>query len=256
MTTRLLAAVGFGVALLMLTRPRSPLPPSRRALTVGAVVALGVGGAVLVVALKLPVVTVALAGAASMVATREAGRRRARSIAARRRDAAISACSGLAADLQAGRTPTAALAAIAVEWDEFGEVASAGQIGADVPAALRRLADEPGAGSLRWVAASWTVAHRSGAGLAGAVDLAAAAMLDERATLAVLDTELASARATARLLAVLPLGVLLLGQGVGGDPFGFLFGSVVGTGCLVAGLLLAWVGLAWIERIADGIRSA
>ena len=257
MTAQLLASVAAGLgALLLLGHRASPAAVGRRRLTIGAAAALTMAGAVLVVVLDLPVMATAMVAAVLAAAARETRRRRAKATAANRREAAITACSGLAADLQAGRPPIAALNAVAAEWAEFGEVAAAGRIGADVPAALRRLAEAPGASSLRWVAAAWTVAHRSGSGLAGAVELASGAMLDERATAAVLEVELASARATARLLAILPVGVLLIGQGAGGDPFGFLIGSVVGTGCLVVGLLLAWLGLAWIERIADGILSA
>jgi tight adherence protein B len=49
---------------------------------------------------------------------------------------------------------------------------------------------------------------------------------------------------------LLPIGVLLIGRGAGGDPVGFLLHTVPGTTCLVLGLLLAWCGLLWIERIA------
>jgi tight adherence protein B len=65
--------------------------------------------------------------------------------------------------------------------------------------------------------------------------------------------ELAAAHATARMLAVLPIGVLLLGSGIGGDPVGFLLGSTAGLVCLALGLGLSFAGLTWLERIADGV---
>ena len=65
--------------------------------------------------------------------------------------------------------------------------------------------------------------------------------------------ELAAAYATARMLAVLPLGVLLLGSGVGGDPVGFLTGSMPGLVCLAMGLGLSFGGLFWLEGIADRV---
>jgi tight adherence protein B len=68
-------------------------------------------------------------------------------------------------------------------------------------------------------------------------------------------TELASAQATARLLAVLPVAVLLLGNGLGGDPVGFLLSSPGGLVCLVAGLSLEYAGLAWLTRIADHVSG-
>jgi tight adherence protein B len=66
-------------------------------------------------------------------------------------------------------------------------------------------------------------------------------------------TALAAPPAPARLLGVLPLVVLLIGSGAGGDPYAFLLDSAPGTGCLFSGLALAWAGNVWIERIADRI---
>jgi tight adherence protein B len=136
-----------------------------------------------------------------------------------------------------------------------GASSASSRLGRDVPGALRELAELPGAVGLRSVAAAWVVSHRSGAGLAGAVELAADAMREDRMTARVVQTELAAARATAKLLAALPFGVLLLGKGAGGDPFGFLLGTNAGVVCLGLGLGLMWGGIAWIERIARGVET-
>lgn len=209
---------------------------------------VGVGGS-----LRVPLAGIVVAvGWASL---RHLRHRRARAAAQERATAVVELCEGLAADLRAGQPPLSALRAAAWEWPEFALVADAGRLGGDVAAALRRLAERPGAHGLNAVAAAWVVAHRSGAGLADAVALAARAGREDRATARVVETELASARATARLLAVLPLGVLLIGRGSGGDPFGFLLGSVPGLVCLGAGLLLTWAGLTWLERIARSVQG-
>jgi tight adherence protein B len=97
------------------------------------------------------------------------------------------------------------------------------------------------------------VAHRSGTGLAPALDRVCATVRADRATRRVVESELASARATARLIAALPVLVLLLGAGAGGGTWTFLTGTPVGWVCLLGGLLLGLLGLWWIEHIAAGV---
>jgi tight adherence protein B len=198
------------------------------------------------------VVVAALAGAALGAARVVARRQRAR-VADRRSEAVLLACEAMAADLAAGQPPLNALRRAASDWPELAPVAAAGELDADVPDALRALAGLPGAAALGSVAAAWQVAHRSGAGLAGALARTAETLRDDRRTRRLVSTELAAARATARMMAALPVLVLLLGVGLGGDPLGFLLHSPVGTGCLVAGLALTYAGTSWLDRVADAV---
>ena len=55
----------------------------------------------------------------------------------------------------------------------------------------------------------------------------------------------------ARLVACLPVAVLLMGSGAGSDPWSFLLRTPVGWVCGAAGLTLVALGLWWIERLAD-----
>jgi tight adherence protein B len=255
--TGLFPAASTGLAAwLLLGGPARPWSSSRSAVRprVGPVVAVVGGASASVVMLDGRRVVLALVAIAVTVAVgREVARRRRAAEAARRGDQVLAVCDGLASDLRAGQPPTTALATAAEDWPELAPVAAAAVLGADVPAAMRELAARPGAGQVRVVAAAWEVAHRSGAGLAGALTMAAHRLRDDRATARVVATEMAAAQATARLLAALPLGVLVLGRGLGGDPFGFLLESAPGLVCLCTGLALEYAGLAWLARIADGV---
>jgi len=183
-------------------------------------------------------------------------RRRARAVRLATESALLEACELLAADLRAGLTPEAALARAGADWPTLTEVSAAAQLGADVPAAMRALSTAPGCADLRLVAGSWHVAQRSGSALAAGMTRTAARLRQARSSRAVVRAELSSARATARLLAVLPVFSWLMGAGIGGDPVRFLFGSPWGLACLIVGLGLDLVGLWWIDRIALSIEDS
>jgi tight adherence protein B len=173
---------------------------------------------------------------------------------ARRADATgglvLQVCDLVAAELMAGRPPDAALAEAAELWPGLRPVADAARLGGDVPAALRLLADTPGASGLRLLAGAWAVSHRTGSGLAESARRVADAVRRDRATRRVVIGELSSARATSRLVAGLPLLALLMGSGAGADPWTFLLGTPMGLACLSAGLAIGFAGLWWIELIA------
>ena len=179
--------------------------------------------------------------------------RRARDATARQ---VVEACEVIAAELAAGRPSGAALEQACSVWPGLAPVAEAHTLGGDVAEALRRQASFPGAGDLRVVAAAWQVAHRSGHGLAAAVDRVARGLRSRHRSQRVVESELASARATARLVAMLPVVALAMGSGAGGSPWGFLLGTTPGLLCLGAGLTLGIAGLAWIEGIADQVDRA
>ncbi len=181
--------------------------------------------------------------------------RRRAATADRVRDLVLAVCEGMAADLTAGQTPQAALGRAAGEWMPLSPAATAAGLGGDVPCALHQISAHPGAESLRAVAAAWEVSHRSGAGLAAALSQTVITMRERRRTSRTVAAELTSATATAHLMAVLPVAVLLLGSGVGGDPVGWLMRTPIGLGCLAAGAGLAFAGLAWLQRISDAVMA-
>lgn len=180
-------------------------------------------------------------------------RRREGRLAARNRERVVGLCELLAGELRAGRAPSVALAAAAREWPSVDAVRRADTLGADTVAAWRALASLPGADALGLVAAAWQVSARTGAGLADALTRVARLVRATEATRRVVASELASARATARLMAGLPLVALLLGGTTGGNPLHFLLVTPLGLGCLAGGLAFGAAGLLWIERIADDV---
>lgn len=195
-----------------------------------------------------------LLGSAAVLGHRALRSRRRRLRAEEVAGQVLHGCEGLAADLSAGLTPEAVLARAARDWPLLAPVSLAHGLGASVPEALRGVAaDTPGAADLRVVAAAWEVGRESGPGLAAGLEQVAGSLRADRATARVVAAELASARATARLIAVLPIGVLLLGSGSGADPWHFLLQTPPGWICLAAGLLLAGIGLAWLEALAAGV---
>jgi len=195
------------------------------------------------------VVVGAVALGVASAATHLALRGRKRSARAVRRSHTIDLCDALVAELRAGQPPAAALRLAAAEWPGMEVLGTVAASGGDVPHALRSAARAPGAEALGELAAGWEVAHRSGARLADVLErLSAALRSDEDVRLEVAGA-VAPARATARLLAVLPLFGALLGMGLGADPLGILVGSLFGALSLAAGAGLAVLGLYWVERI-------
>ncbi|MQA78066.1 MAG: hypothetical protein GEV10_06245 [Streptosporangiales bacterium] len=164
-------------------------------------------------------------------------------------------CTGLVAELRAGRTPAEALrlsvdALPASARAAFGQVVAVASRGGDVPGALRTAAAGPGHRALGWLAACWQVGVESGAGLAEAVERLAASLRDEQRARREVTAQLAAPRATARLLALLPVLGIVLGTSLGQRPLAFLFGSPYGLACLAAGVGIDLLGVLWTVRLA------
>ncbi|MFN8168321.1 MAG: type II secretion system F family protein [Candidatus Nanopelagicales bacterium] len=175
--------------------------------------------------------------------------------AAARRSAELEWLEAFVAELRAGGDPRAALvlSAVSLGGAVVPTAVVAARSGADVGAAL--IHDAEGSELLRGVSACWEVAEGSGAGLADALlTLADAARATERVRRE-LQAGLAEPRATALVLACLPLLGLLLGVLLGADPVSWLLGSAPGRVVLVAGAGLEVLGAWWAWRIAVRLEA-
>ena len=188
-------------------------------------------------------------GAACLL-RRRAGVRRAAQVSER----VLEATELLAAELSVGLTPRQALLQAAEGWPALAPVVAAERLGVDVPEAWREVSATPGAGDLRVVAAAWAASTQSGGGLADAMGRVANGLRAARATERVVLSELASARATARLVAALPGVALVMGSSAESRPWEFLLTEPIGLICLASGLAFGLAGLWWIEAIATGIH--
>ncbi|WP_283284336.1 type II secretion system F family protein [Microbacterium sp. IEGM 1404] len=147
--------------------------------------------------------------------------------------------------LSAGVTVPAAWRHLARDGDAvLVEAARAAESGGDVAAALRL-----GGGAWNDIARAWAVAVAVGAPLADTLRSAVAALRDAHEVHDDVVVALSEPVATARLLTWLPLLGLPLGIALGLDPLRVVT-EPLGTGAVIAGLLLIGVSHVWTRRLA------
>lgn len=207
---------------------------------VGAAVLAGGRGLVLAVSTTM----VAMAGGWLL-------RQRARARSALRAQVDIAhACQVLASHLRVGQVPTDALAVAAHDCPVLHEARQVNEVGGDVTEVWRRQARQPGHAGLLELARAWQVSQQTGAPLSATLGQVASALTAEDALRAVVAGELASPRATSKVMAALPACGLGLGYLLGGDPIRWLLAGPIGWACVLAGVLLACLGVLWIELLA------
>lgn len=167
----------------------------------------------------------------------------------------------LVGELRVGAHPVAAFDAAAAEADgacaaSFRAVAARAMLGADVSAGLRGVAEGSALRS-HWerLAVCWELAHVHGLTIALLMraaqrDIVERARLDSHAA-----AGLAGARATATLLACLPLVGIALGELIGAGPVRFLLAGAPGGWLLVVGVSFACAGMLWSDRIVQRALS-
>lgn len=235
------------------TRGTAARQPSRPVTTGVAVV----GFALVVVALlpgvapswPVPLAGVATGVVALVVVERRRGVARARALAtAEQVDEAVTAMS---AALAAGASPAQTLSSAARASPALlSSAAQHAQWGADPTPALREAARQPGAGALSELAAAWTVAASTGCHLLDVLERVRTSVHEGVVVAREVQEQLAPVRATARVLALLPLGGLAVGASLGVNVPRLLLTTTWGQVSVVVALALVASGLWVVERIA------
>lgn len=258
------AAVALALAVLVLPgRPRDRLvaahlrtaatyrPPGW--LRTAGLAVLAVGAAVLG---PLPIVLAAgVVGATAALRLRRRAQRRRAEGESRSLQTALDV---LVRELRAGAHPVAAFNGAAAEAnDVVGQslraVAARARLGADVSAGLRAVAAYSSLPShWRQLAVCWELAQAHGLSMATLMRTAQRDIVERARFNTHVEAGMAGARATAAILAGLPLAGVALGQLIGADPLRFLLFTDAGGWLLVVGVTLACTGLLWSDRITGG----
>jgi tight adherence protein B len=170
--------------------------------------------------------------------------------ALRARAAVAQACTVLASYLRVGQVPSAALSIAAADYQVLREGHQAGTLGGDVVEVWRQQSRRAGHSGLLELARAWQVSNETGAPMSATLDQVAASLAADQALTRVIDSELATARATSKVMAGLPACGVGIGYLLGGDPGRWLLAGPSGWACLLVGVLLACAGVLWIEALA------
>jgi tight adherence protein B len=196
--------------------------------------------------------SVAIAAAVAIIAgvlrwtVRSSGRRQ-RDAAARR--TLCAAVRMITADLEAGGRPAEVLSAAAevvaspADSAAFAAAAAAAAAGRDVSP---ELAVAP---RLAALGRAWELATYAGAPLSRVLAQVAADFDAQDARARDLAVALSGPRATAVLLAGLPVLGVVLGTALGARPLAFLIETHAGHAVLLLGVALDAVGVIWVERL-------
>jgi tight adherence protein B len=259
------AALLLSLALLML-----PSSPRRRLLTPARVArrpmagrsGVACAGACALVAAVLLPPTAVLAGVivGATASLRYRRRRRIRRAVDEGRTLE-TALDVLAGELRVGSHPVRAFRVAAGETVgavavSLRAVAARARLGADVTAGLRAAA-ESSALPAQWdrLAVCWQLASDQGLAIATLMRAAQRDIAERQRFSAQVSANMAGARATATILAGLPVLGVLLGQLIGARPLSFLLSGHAGGWLLAVGSMLACGGLLWSDRITDRLEA-
>ncbi|WP_166906796.1 type II secretion system F family protein [Mycobacterium sp. DL440] len=227
--------------------------PGRRQVRAAPIVA--VLGVVVAWLFSLPaaVATAMVCGTVMVRRRRRAARRQRQQESA----ALQAALDVLVGELRTGVHPVNAFGTAAGEvtgpvHQGMGAVAARARLGADVAAGLEDVAAASQL-PMHWerLAVCWRLAHAYGLSIATLMRTAQRDIVEHERFSSHVEAAMAGPRATAAVLAGLPVAGIALGQLIGAQPLTFLCGPGVGGWLLMIGVLLACTGLAWSDRITE-----
>jgi tight adherence protein B len=264
MNGQVIAALSLSLALLVLSSsPRSRLtfsvPDGRHLPLAGTRWAGGIAAACSAVAAValLPSTTVVAGAVVGATATlrRRRGRRIRRAVV--EGQSLATALDVLVGELRVGSHPVHAFDVAADETHgavaaSLRAVAARARLGADVAAGLHGAAGSSAQPS-HWerLAMCWRLASDQGLAIATLMRAAQRDIAERQRFAARVASGMAGARATAAILAGLPVLGVLLGQLIGARPLSFLLSGHAGGWLLVVGATLACLGLLWSDRITE-----
>ena len=253
-----LLAIALGV---MPPVPRRRLVSRPRRASGGLpVLVAGLAAAALSV-LYLPLTTLLAAGAAATMSVTRRRRSIRRGRAADEGRALAAALEVLVGELRVGAHPVRAFETAAEEAKgtvatALSTVAARSRLGADVASGLDAAASRSALGA-EWarMAVAWQLAADHGMAISVMMRTAQTDIVERQRFWARVQANLAGARATAVILAALPVLGIALGELIGATPIAFLTGGGPGGSFLVAGTVLLCAGLWWADRITDGLPA-
>ena len=92
--------------------------------------------------------------------------------------------------------------------------------------------------------------------MAEVLDSCAQGISDTAEATAARDVALAGPRTSAQLLAWMPLFGIVLGAALGVDPLAFLFGSWMGIGLLIFGIIAEILGIMWVRSLVSSAEKS
>lgn len=183
-----------------------------------------------------------------------------RSALDRANDDLLSALAAVTAELSIGTPPPAAFAHAGTELagrdtavaDTMRRMAARAALGG-APGTGVETTGGPIDAQWRRIALVWEVAHQYGVPIKDLLESVRSDLAARQGFAARTDAGLAGPRATATVLALLPVLGIGLGEALGARPIAILCGGGIGGVALVVGTGLGAIGLWWSLRIADHV---